>query len=65
MYQRINTAVYVKVLSEHMNFPLSVRPSKEMGDRTRQRGREQLVGDYRGNCGNVNVKGTNVRMLCC
>ena len=35
--QRINTAVYVKVLSEPMNFSLSDSPSKEMGDRTRLR----------------------------
>ena len=35
--QRINSAVYVKVLSEPMNFLLSVSPSKEMGDRKRQR----------------------------
>ena len=32
--QRINSAVYGKVLSEPTNFPLSVSPSKEMGDRT-------------------------------
>ena len=30
-------AEYIKVLSEPMDFPLSVRPSEEMGDRTRQR----------------------------
>ena len=29
--QRINSTVYVKVLSEPMNFPPSVIPSKAMG----------------------------------
>ena len=66
-----------------MNFPQSVSPSKEMGDRTRQRKRsltsagiepttsefdrpllyrlsyetrrEQVVGNYGGNCDSVNV----------
>ena len=84
--QRSNWVVYVKVLSEPMEFPLSVSPGKEMGDHTRQRKnspnsaeiehttsrfehlllyrlscearREQVTGDYRCNCGNVNVKGT-------
>ena len=38
MDQRINSAVYDKVLNEPMNFPLSVSPSmKEMGHHTRQR----------------------------
>ena len=32
-----NSAVYVEVLSEPINFPLSFNPSKEMGDCTRQR----------------------------
>ena len=35
--QRINSVVYVKVLSEPMEIPLSVSPGKEMGDHTRQR----------------------------
>ena len=35
MDQRTSSAVYIKVLSE--NFPQSVSPRKEMGDRTRQR----------------------------
>lgn len=63
-----------------MKFPLSLSPSKEMGDRTRQKKqnktifdlggnpthrlshegwREQVMGDYDGNCGNVDMKGTN------
>ena len=33
----INSAVYVVVLSQPMNFPLSVSPNKKMGDHTRQR----------------------------
>ena len=37
MDQRINSAVRVVVLCKPMNFPLSVSPSKEMGDPTRQR----------------------------
>ena len=37
MGQRINSVVYVVVLSEPLNFPLSVSPSKEMEDHTRQR----------------------------
>ena len=37
MDQRTNSPVYIEVLSEPMNFPLSVSPSKEMGERTRQR----------------------------
>ena len=37
MDQRINSAVYVVVLSEPVNFPLSVRHSNEMGDRMKQR----------------------------
>ena len=32
MDQRINSAVCVVVLSEPMNFQLSISPSKEMGD---------------------------------
>lgn len=32
-----DSAVYVEVLSEPMNFPLSFSPTKEMGDRARQR----------------------------
>ena len=36
MDQRINSTVYVVVLSEATNFPLSVSPSKEMGERTRK-----------------------------
>ena len=32
--QEINSKMYVKVLSEHMNYPIT---SKEMEDRTRQR----------------------------
>ena len=32
--QRIDSVVYVKVLSELMKFPLSVSTSEEMGDRT-------------------------------
>ena len=37
--QRINSAVQctLKCSCEPMDFPLSVRPSKEMGDRARQR----------------------------
>ena len=34
MGKKMNSAVYVKVLSEPMNFPPSVSPSKEMGDHT-------------------------------
>ena len=30
--QIINSAVYVVVLSEHMNFPLAISPRKEMAD---------------------------------
>ena len=37
MDQRINSAVYVKVLSKPMNFQLSVSPRKEIGDCTRHR----------------------------
>ena len=37
MDQKMNSTVFVVVPSEPMNFPLSVRPSKEMGDRSRQR----------------------------
>ena len=63
----------LKYQGELMKFPLRVSPSKEMGDRTKQRKNfdrlllyrlsyearpEQDVGDYGGNCGNVNVKGT-------
>ena len=36
MDQRINSAVYVVVPGEAMNFPLSVKPSKEMGDHTEE-----------------------------
>ena len=32
----VNVNVYVVVLCESMNFPLSVSPSKEMGDSTRK-----------------------------
>ena len=41
MEQRINSEVYinVEVLNKPMNFPLSISPSKEMGDRMRQRKR--------------------------
>ena len=35
--QRINSAVYVKVPCEPMNFALGISSSKEIGDRTRQR----------------------------
>ena len=85
MDQRINSAVYVKVLSEPMIFALNVSPRKEMADRTRQRknlrprrvsnprpqdsssvalptelrgqtGAIQVVGDYGGNCANVNTQ---------
>ena len=44
MDQRINSTVYVVVLSKPMNFLLSVSPSEEMGDRTGQR-----VSDFGGN----------------
>ena len=37
MDQGISSAVYVVVLSEPMNFPVSISPSKKMGDHTRQR----------------------------
>ena len=37
MDQKVNSPVHVVVLSEHMNFPLSVSPSKEMGEHTRKR----------------------------
>ena len=37
MGQRINSAVYVVLLSEPMNFPLLVRHGKEMGDCMKQR----------------------------
>lgn len=36
MDPRINFAVNVVVLSESMNFPLSVSTSKKIGDRTKQ-----------------------------
>ena len=41
MEQRINSEVYmyVEVLNKPMNFPLIISPSKEMGDRMRQRKR--------------------------
>ena len=35
--QRINSAVYVKVLSEPVNFLQNVSPRKETGDHSRQR----------------------------
>ena len=46
MDQIINSAVYVIMLSqsEPMNFPLSVIPSKEMGDHTRQKKTLTLAG---------------------
>ena len=37
MDQRTNSKVYVKVLNESMNIVLSISPSKEMGDCSRQR----------------------------
>ena len=37
MDQRINSTVYVKVLSEPMKFPLGISPSKEVGDCTKQK----------------------------
>ena len=37
MDQRINSAVYIEVLSEPMNFPLNVSHRKEMRDHTRYR----------------------------
>ena len=37
MDRRMNSAVYVKVLNEPINFLLSVSPSKEMGECMRQR----------------------------
>ena len=46
MDQRINSAVYIKVLSEPMNFPLSVSPSKKMEDRIRG---EENIFDLGGN----------------
>ena len=36
MGKRINSIVYVRVLSEHMKFFLSIIPTKEMGDHMRQ-----------------------------
>ena len=37
MDKRINSAVFVKVKREPMNFPLSISPRKEMGDHVRER----------------------------
>ena len=38
-----------------MNFLLSVSPNKVTGDRTKRMG----ARDYGGNCGNLNIEGTN------
>ena len=55
MDQRIKSVVYVKVLlSEPINFPLSICTTKEIGDRTRQRKNLRL---------RLGIKSTNVSAL--
>ena len=84
MDNRINSAAYVVVLSEPMNFPLTLALVRkweiERGkdklfyptqrtfvalSATRPDGSKPVVGDYRGNCSNVNVRGTMNQIYTC